>query len=72
MSFIFFATGMTWRNFLLSYLRAVGMEYDDLNSKSREAEKDVNMLQMKIQEVNHNLSRYQKEMECEFFFLPVF
>lgn len=29
-------------------LRAVGMEYDDLNSKSREAEKDVNMLQMKI------------------------
>ncbi|KAL0548006.1 hypothetical protein IC582_012445 [Cucumis melo] len=44
-------------------LRAVGMEYDDLNSKSREAEKDVNMLQMKIQEVNHNLSRYQKEME---------
>ncbi|XP_022980190.1 DNA repair protein RAD50 [Cucurbita maxima] len=44
-------------------LRAVGMEYDDLNSKSREAEKDVNMLQMKIQEVNNNLSRYQKEME---------
>ncbi|XP_038891814.1 DNA repair protein RAD50 isoform X2 [Benincasa hispida] len=44
-------------------LRGVGMEYDDLNSKSREAEKDVNMLQMKIQEVNCNLSRYQKEME---------
>ncbi|XP_022146955.1 DNA repair protein RAD50 [Momordica charantia] len=44
-------------------LRAVGMEHDDLNSKSREAEKDVNMLQMKIQEVNNNISRYQKEME---------
>ena len=48
------------------------MEYDDLNSKSREAEKDVNMLQMKIQEVNNNLSRYQKEMECEFSILSVF
>lgn len=59
-------------NLLFSYLRAVGMEYDDLNSKSREAEKDVNMLQMKIQEVNYNLSRYQKEMECEFSFLAVF
>lgn len=48
------------------------MEHDDLNSKSREAEKDVNMLQMKIQEVNNNISRYQKEMECELSFVAVF
>ncbi|XAR48806.1 hypothetical protein NMG60_11031756 [Bertholletia excelsa] len=44
-------------------LRALGMEFDDLNSKSREAEKEVNMLQMKIQEVNNNLSKHQKDME---------
>lgn len=56
-------------NLIFFYLRAVGMEYDDLNSKSREAEKDVNMMQMKIQEVNNNLYRYQKERECKFFFL---
>ncbi|XP_062165203.1 DNA repair protein RAD50 [Alnus glutinosa] len=44
-------------------LRAIGMEFDDLNTKSREAEKEVNMLQIKIQEVNTNLSKYSKDME---------
>lgn len=40
-------------------------EFDDLNSKAREAEKEVNMLQMKIQEVNTNLSKLHKDMECK-------
>ncbi|KAF3456639.1 hypothetical protein FNV43_RR01293 [Rhamnella rubrinervis] len=44
-------------------VRAVTMEFDDLNNKSREAEKEVNMLQMKIQEVNNNLSKFRKDME---------
>ncbi|XP_058201375.1 DNA repair protein RAD50 [Rhododendron vialii] len=44
-------------------LRALGMEFDDLNSKSRESEKEVNMLQMKIQEVNNNLTKLHKDMD---------
>ncbi|PON95475.1 DNA repair protein Rad50 [Trema orientale] len=44
-------------------MRAVTMEFDDLNNKSREAEKEVNMLQMKIQEVNNNVSKLRKDME---------
>lgn len=43
------------------------MEFDDLNTKSREAEKDVNMLQIKIEEVNNNLSKYRKDMECKYY-----
>lgn len=42
------------------------MEFDDLSSKSREAEKEVNMLQMKIQEVTDNLSKYRKDAECKY------
>ncbi|GMY32060.1 DNA repair protein RAD50-like [Fagus crenata] len=45
-------------------LRPIRMEFDDLNTKSHEAEKDVNMLQIKIEEVNNNLSKYCKDMEC--------
>ncbi|XP_059632125.1 DNA repair protein RAD50 [Cornus florida] len=44
-------------------LRPLGMEFDDLNSKSREAEKEVNVLQLKIQEVNNNLSKLHKDMD---------
>lgn len=44
-------------------LRALGIEFDDMNSKSREAEKEVNMLQMKIEEVNNNLSKLNKDMD---------
>ncbi|KAF7150516.1 hypothetical protein RHSIM_Rhsim02G0061900 [Rhododendron simsii] len=44
-------------------LRALGMEFDDLNSKSRESEKEVNMLQMKIQEVNNNLTKLHKDVD---------
>ncbi|GAB2295676.1 DNA repair protein rad50 [Dionaea muscipula] len=45
-------------------LRATEMEFDDLYSKSREAEKEVSTLQIKIQEVNDNLCKYQKDMEA--------
>ncbi|KDP39329.1 hypothetical protein JCGZ_01086 [Jatropha curcas] len=45
--------------------RALGTEYDDLNSKSREAEKEVNVLQMKIQEANNNLSKLRKDMDLK-------
>ncbi|KAE9604828.1 putative DNA repair protein Rad50 [Lupinus albus] len=44
-------------------LRTVEAEFDDLNAKYREAEKEVNMLQMKIQEVNANLSKHHKDLE---------
>ncbi|XP_027334431.1 DNA repair protein RAD50 [Abrus precatorius] len=44
-------------------LKTVGAEYDDLNAKYREAEKEINMLQMKIQEVNSNLSKHHKDLE---------
>ena len=43
----------------------MGIEFDDLNVKSREAEKEVNMLQMKIQEVGNNLNKLQKDMDCK-------
>ncbi|CAN7006634.1 hypothetical protein IGI04_010250 [Brassica rapa subsp. trilocularis] len=42
---------------------SVEREYDDLSLKSREAEKEVNMLQMKIQEVNNSLSKHHKDTE---------
>ncbi|KAI3424599.1 Zinc-hook domain-containing protein [Psidium guajava] len=44
-------------------LRAINLEFDDLGSKSREAEKEVNMLQMKIQEANDSLSKHHKDLE---------
>uniref|UniRef100_A0A7N1A2Q4 DNA repair protein RAD50 n=1 Tax=Kalanchoe fedtschenkoi TaxID=63787 RepID=A0A7N1A2Q4_KALFE len=44
-------------------LSALVIEFNDLNSKSREAEKEVHMYQMKIQEANSNLAKLQKDME---------
>ncbi|XP_054820510.1 DNA repair protein RAD50 isoform X2 [Prosopis cineraria] len=43
--------------------RSAGVEFDDINAKYREAEKEVNMLQMKINEINNNLSKHRKDME---------
>ncbi|KAF8402152.1 hypothetical protein HHK36_013104 [Tetracentron sinense] len=43
--------------------RALKKEYDDLNSKSLEAEKEVKVVQMKIQDVNNNLSKLQKDKD---------
>nr|GME07955.1 DNA repair protein RAD50 [Ipomoea batatas] len=43
--------------------RALHKEFDDLSAKAREAEKEVNMLQMKIEEVNNNLYKLNKDME---------
>ncbi|KAK6790217.1 hypothetical protein RDI58_014017 [Solanum bulbocastanum] len=48
---------------------ALQREVDDLSVKSREAEKEVNMLQMKIEEVNHNLTKYHKDMDSRKKFL---
>ncbi|KAF8028011.1 hypothetical protein BT93_E0810 [Corymbia citriodora subsp. variegata] len=44
-------------------LRAINLEFDDLGLKSREAEKEVNMWQMKIQEANDTLSKLRKDSE---------
>lgn len=41
------------------------MEYDDLSVKSREAEKEVNILQMKIQEAENQLSKLHKDRDCK-------
>ncbi|XP_059318334.1 DNA repair protein RAD50 isoform X1 [Lycium ferocissimum] len=49
--------------------RALQREVDDLSVKAREAEKEVNMLQMKIEEVNHNLTKYHKDMDSRKRFL---
>ncbi|XP_047335105.1 DNA repair protein RAD50 [Impatiens glandulifera] len=43
--------------------RTLTAEFDDLSSKSNEAEKEVNMLQMKIQEANQNLSKLCKDRD---------
>lgn len=44
-------------------LRSICTEFDDLDLKSREAEKEVNMSQMKIQEVSNNLNKLRKDMD---------
>lgn len=46
-------------------LRALLTEFDDLSSKSREADKEVNMLQMRIQEVTENLSKHRKDVDSK-------
>lgn len=43
--------------------RALTTEYDDLNLKSREADRDVNAVQLKIQEVNNNLAKLNKDKD---------
>ncbi|RZC68646.1 hypothetical protein C5167_031923 [Papaver somniferum] len=40
-------------------------EYDDLNSKSIEAEKEVKVLQMKIQDVKINIAKFQKDTDAK-------
>ncbi|KAM7261440.1 hypothetical protein ACFE04_008807 [Oxalis oulophora] len=48
---------------IMKALRSLALECDDMSTKSREAEKEVNILQMKIQEVTDNLSRHRKDMD---------
>ncbi|KAK1282080.1 DNA repair protein RAD50 [Acorus calamus] len=38
-------------------------EYEDLNAKSIEAEKEVKLVQMKIEDVNNNISKFKKDMD---------
>lgn len=51
---------------LCSPCSAVTMEFDDLSTKSREAENEVNMLQTRIQEINNNIYKHRKEMDCKY------
>ncbi|KAK9140989.1 hypothetical protein Scep_010670 [Stephania cephalantha] len=44
-------------------LGKVRKEYDDLNSKSVEAEKEVKVAQLKIQDAQNSLSKLQKDMD---------
>ncbi|KAJ0606193.1 putative DNA repair protein Rad50 [Helianthus annuus] len=48
---------------VMQALSAITTEYDDLNSKSREADKDFNAVQLKIQEVNNNLAKLHKDKD---------
>ncbi|ESQ51785.1 hypothetical protein EUTSA_v10016151mg [Eutrema salsugineum] len=48
---------------IVQALRSIEREYDDLSLKSRESEKEVNMLQVKIQDVNNSLSKHHKDTE---------
>lgn len=43
-------------------------ELKDLSLKSREAEKEVDKLHLKIQEVNDNSIKMRKDMDCKFDF----
>lgn len=59
---------------LSSHFRAVRKEYDDLNAKTQEAEKEVKVIQMKIQDTENYLSKLQREMDGNLNFVipPVF
>lgn len=49
--------------------RVLVKEYDGLYLKSQEAEKEVNILQMKIEEANNNQSKLHKDMDCKYCFI---
>ncbi|OMO96607.1 DNA repair protein Rad50 [Corchorus capsularis] len=46
-------------------LRTLQNEYDELSTKSSEAEKEVNLWQMKIDEINNNISKHRKDMDAK-------
>ncbi|KAL4192604.1 hypothetical protein AMTRI_Chr06g195080 [Amborella trichopoda] len=48
-----------------SALGSLRKEYDDLSLKSNEAEKEVKLVEMKIQETNASLSKLQRDMEAK-------
>lgn len=51
---------------------SVKREYDDLSSKSLEAEKEVKLLQMKIQDATDHLSKLQKDLDGSLFLISSF
>ncbi|KAB2623338.1 DNA repair protein RAD50 [Pyrus ussuriensis x Pyrus communis] len=53
------------RGEITKVLSAVTMEFDDLSTKSREAENEVNMLQTRIQEINNNIYKHRKDMDSK-------
>ncbi|XP_068655363.1 DNA repair protein RAD50 isoform X2 [Aristolochia californica] len=46
-------------------LSLVRQEYDDLNSKSHEAEREMKLVQMKREDLNNNLNKFHKDMEAK-------
>ncbi|KAK3020639.1 hypothetical protein RJ639_046423 [Escallonia herrerae] len=52
-----------WKKEVTQALSALTTEFNDLNAKSREADKEVNLVQMKIQETNKSLSKLHKDMD---------
>lgn len=52
-------------NFLI--FSSVKREYDDLSSKSLEAEKEVKLVQMKIQDATNHTSKLQKDLDGSLF-----
>lgn len=48
-----------------STLSALKKDHDDLNAKSVEAEKELGLVDMKIQETNNNFSKYQRDREAK-------
>ncbi|KAM0935845.1 putative DNA repair protein Rad50 [Dioscorea sansibarensis] len=51
--------------------RSVAKEHDDLNSKCLEAEKEVKLVQMKIEDANSHLSKLQKDKDAKRRFLDL-
>ncbi|KAL5992100.1 hypothetical protein ACLOJK_013014 [Asimina triloba] len=54
---------------IMQALGALRKECDDLSSKSLEAEKEAKLVQMKIEDVNNNLSKYRRDMDAKRRFL---
>jgi DNA repair protein RAD50 len=50
----------------------VKREYDDLSSKSLEAEKEMKLVQMKIQDATNHLSKLQKDLDGNLFIILSF
>ncbi|XP_074304186.1 DNA repair protein RAD50 [Silene latifolia] len=52
-----------WKMEITKALRLIREEFDFLTQKSHEAEKEVNMVQLKIAEVSHTLNEHHKNLE---------
>ncbi|KZV13893.1 hypothetical protein F511_43296 [Dorcoceras hygrometricum] len=51
------------KNELVQVQSSLQKEYDNLDKKADEARNELTMLKIKIEEVNHNLSKFHKDME---------
>ncbi|KAG8369606.1 hypothetical protein BUALT_Bualt14G0031100 [Buddleja alternifolia] len=65
---MYFLKGIIIVQFVLIYIvsySSLQKEYDDLDRKADEARNEVTTLKLKIQEVNSNLSKFRKDLECK-------